>query len=112
MSENHQDDSDYRAQTVEDKIMLFALEMSGEGLSHYEIALGLWPVISYFAKAITDQGERKVIEKLLEGTAEDLRTEEPTDFEARPWMMPERKAANAASRLQHQARQEGRPHEE
>lgn len=93
------EDGFYNFQTVEDETMLLALQLAGEGMTNAEIAYGLWNVLAYFAECETDKQEREGIADLLEATAEDLRTEEPTDTEAKPWMQPEAKANLAHYRL-------------
>lgn len=102
------EDSGYNAQTVQDETMLLALRLAGEGMTNAEIAHGLWHVLDYFACCETDKPVREGIAYLLEDTAEDLRTEGPTDTEAKPWMQPEAKANVAHYRLASQAKQEGR----
>ena len=102
------EDSGYNTQTVEDETMLLALRLAGEGMTNAEIAHGLWAVLAYFAECETDKSAREGIAYLLEDTAEELRTDPPTDTEAKPWMQPQAKANVANLRLANQAKQEGR----
>ena len=102
------EDFGYNAQTVEDETMLLALRLAGEGLTHAEIAHGLWPVIAYFAECETNVELRKGVAELLEDLAEELRTADPIDMDAKPWMQPQAKADLADYRLANQAEQEGR----
>jgi hypothetical protein len=102
------EDSFYNAQTVEDEIMLIALELSGEGLSNDEITVGLCNVIDHFAGGIQQQVDREGVASLLESTVQTLRTEPADDTAARPWLQPEAMANVALCRLQNQAKQEGR----